>query len=134
MLSRDATTCNPSPPTASSAAERREYERAELEVDVDLFGDTNFYTGFSADISEGGIFVETYAQRAVGEQVRIRFSLPNDDQPIEAVTVVRWLRVRNDANDTHPGLGLRFVQIDPKDLARINAFVRESRAATFFDD
>lgn len=133
MLSRETTSASV-PSTDYVAAERREHERVQLDVQVDLFGDTNFYTGFSADISEGGIFVETYAQHAVGELVRVRFTLPDDAEPIEAVTTVRWLRVRNDANDTHPGLGLKFVEISPEALGRINEFVQKSRLPTFFDE
>jgi uncharacterized protein (TIGR02266 family) len=118
---------------AIACADQRRYERLDLEVEVDMVSDHNFFTGFSCNVSEGGIFVATHRLREVGACVEVTFTLPGDDTPIVARTEVKWVRVHNEASNVPPGMGLMFIDIAPESIARIAAFLRV-REALFYED
>jgi uncharacterized protein (TIGR02266 family) len=111
---------------------QRRHDRAELNVEVSLEGDHNFFVGFSENISEGGLFVATHSLREIGSIIRLTFRLPDRALPIEVEAVVRWLRLFNDGSDVPPGLGLQFVDLSDEDAHTIRAFV-ERRAPLFWD-
>jgi len=116
------------------ASERRANTRVELEVEVGLESDHNFYTGLTQDISSGGIFVATPIHFRVGDQVSIKFTLPGHGSALAADAEVRWLRdphvMRTDAPE---GIGLRFLSLSPDVQAAIARFL-ESRDSLFYDD
>lgn len=113
--------------------ERRQQPRVALEAEVTLESESNFYAGFTENVSEGGIFVATYARHSVGERLRVRFTLPGLSEAIEATCEVRWLRVQNPTSDTPPGVGLRFMDLSDTARANIERFVR-ARAPIFFEE
>ena len=115
------------------AETRRAYERARLSLDVTLEGDHNFFTGLTENISEGGLFVATHQLRDVGAQIPIEFTLPTRKTPIRAKCEVRWVRVYNEASDSPPGMGLRFLDLSDEDKAAISHFVTH-RSPIFWDD
>jgi uncharacterized protein (TIGR02266 family) len=119
-------------PKQTSPAERRVTPRARLETEIGFCSDTNFYLGFTEDISEGGLFVATHMLRPVGEELELSFTLPNDHE-VTVVGVVRWTRDPHDyTEDARPGMGVQFLNIAPSDLAMIRRFV-ELREPMFFD-
>ena len=118
---------------AVAYADQRRYDRLDLEVEVDMSSDHNFFTGFSCNVSEGGLFVATHRLRAVGDHVEVTFTLPGDDAPILAGTVVRWVRPHNESSNVPPGMGLQFIEIAPASLVRIGAFIR-AREPLFYED
>jgi len=118
---------------ALSAAERRQYVRKVLKTSVGMSTETNFYSGFTNDISEGGLFVATYGLMEVGSTVQIEFDLPDGGSAIEARAEVRWVREHNPYSDAGPGMGLRFLELDDEAQRRITAFVAQ-RDTLFYDD
>jgi uncharacterized protein (TIGR02266 family) len=112
---------NPATPR-SVAAERREYERRTLEAEIGVYSESNFYTGFSEDISEGGIFVSTYELRPIGSLVKVEFVLP-DGHEVSCKGEVRWVKDPTDAMDDKPGMGIRFEELASEHLAAIQEFV-----------
>jgi uncharacterized protein (TIGR02266 family) len=108
---------------------------ADLDVEVGLHTDTNFYTGLSQDISAGGVFIATNRIRPVGERMILKFSLPDHPTPIVARAEVRWTRDANpgDQGDSPPGMGLRFIGLSPEAQAAISRFL-EQRESLFYDD
>ena len=50
---------------SSTSQERRSAPRAPLEVHIDLHTDSQFFAGFSQDLSDGGLFVATYSPAPV---------------------------------------------------------------------
>ena len=118
---------------ANAYADLRRCERLDIEVEVDMVSDHNFFTGFSCNVSEGGIFVATHRLRHVGSRIEITFTLPGDEAPIVARTEVRWVRVHNADSNVPPGMGLQFVEIAPESLARISTFIR-AREPLFYED
>jgi uncharacterized protein (TIGR02266 family) len=127
----------PTPPpneaqdSKQSLADRRAAPRVEMEVEVDFHTDSNFYTGFTEDISEGGLFIATYQLKPIGTMVAFELSL--NGQIVRAVGEVRWVRdVREESHGVRPGMGLRFTQLEDADREVITAFLRE-RTPLFYD-
>jgi uncharacterized protein (TIGR02266 family) len=115
-------------------AERRTAPRIELEVEVGMETDHNFYTGLTQDISSGGLFVATGIAYSVGDLMTIRFTLPGRKEPIVAEAEVRWVRdSRFMRTDSPEGIGLRFVSLTPEATTSIAAFL-ERRDSLFYDD
>lgn len=106
--------------TPTRAAERRSSARVALDVEVTLSSDSQFFAGLSGDVSEGGLFVQTYRPYAVGCRVMISFSLPAGE--IRAPGTVRW--VRPAADGAPPGLGIAFESLTSAERACIEAFCR----------
>jgi len=117
------------------AANAREYERAPLSAEVTMESDDNFYTGFSANISEGGIFITTHDTRAIGEVVELSFTLPDGEQRrITVLGEVRWVREYNSFKPaTDPGMGISFLALRQADRERIERFVAR-REPLFYDE
>ena len=114
-------------------AERR-YRRHAVEVEVSLTSDSNFYMGFTENISEGGIFVATYDYAPMGADVEFDLRLPGMSEAVKCRGVVKWVRTYNpDCQDVMPGMGIEFQGMTPKTEAVIKHFVR-SRDALFYDE
>jgi len=113
-------------------ADRRDTQRVVYCTQVNLTSDTNFYTGFSNNISEGGIFVATHLLRAHGSRMEVEFSLPDGGPPIRVESVVRWVC------DVHaserPGMGLQFCELSENDRRRIESFVQQRGETIFYED
>jgi uncharacterized protein (TIGR02266 family) len=118
---------------AARPSQRREQKRVRVQTQVDLQSDANFYMGFSANISEGGIFVATVSAAPIGTEVDLSFSLPSGEQ-IACRGVVRWVREVNDQlPDSFPGLGVQFCDLDPEAYEAIRRFV-SGRDPIFYVD
>ena len=107
-------------------------KRVEVTLVVGIESESNFYAGFTENVSECGVFVSTYAPLAIGSTVALRILLP-EGELVQALGTVRWVRPLSERNDGLPGMGIRFDQVSAKDTARIQAFT-EARAPMFFDD
>lgn len=116
-----------------STENRRSHPRFGVEIEVGIHSDHNFYAGFSENLSEGGVFVATHQTKPVGSVIEISISLPTSEEPIRARGEVRWLRSYNETSDSPPGMGIRFVELEPKSADAIQAFLRH-RDPLFFDD
>jgi uncharacterized protein (TIGR02266 family) len=124
------------PPEVSSIGEAEGAEGvSSMDVQVGLDTETNFYTGLSQDISTGGVFVATSRIRPVGDQLTLRFSLPDIDVPIVARAEVRWTRDASplDQGDNPPGMGLRFIDLSAEAKQAIATFL-DRRESLFYDD
>jgi len=116
----------------STASNRRGAARVEAEIGIGFQSDSNFYTGFSENISEGGVFVATYEKWRIGERMRVRLTLPGHEEPLEAFVEVRWERTPDPSHDVKPGYGLQFVDLGDATRAVIERFVRK-RAPMFYE-
>ncbi|WP_224240492.1 TIGR02266 family protein [Hyalangium gracile] len=111
----------------------REHSRVRLKTNINLGSDSNFFTGFSTDISEGGVFVATVETVPRGTKVDLDLMLPGG-RPLKASGVVRWLREPNDHTpDLMPGVGVQFQDLQPEVASLITDFVRR-REPLFYPD
>ena len=121
------------PAVPVTRASRRESPRVALCTEVDLGSDSNFYGGFSTDLSEGGLFIASMSTPPPGTVVELTFTLPGG-APINAQGVVRWTREQNDAlPEMMPGAGVQFLELEPEAAASISDFVRQ-RDPLFYVD
>lgn len=112
--------------------ENRATRRIELKTEIHMASASNFYTGFTGNISEGGVFVATYNLFPIGTVIALEFSLPDEGPPIAVQGQVRWTSDPTPDGDGHVGLGLQFLDISERDRTRIERFVAQ-RETLFFD-
>ncbi len=115
------------------ALTRRRTERLDTELEIDVFSDHNFYTGFSSSLEDGGLFVATYRKHDVGDRLRVLMRLPGLDAPIEAKVEVKWVRAPEPGADVVPGFGAAFVELSDDARLMIERFAAK-RPPLFFDD
>ncbi|HEY1332967.1 MAG TPA: TIGR02266 family protein [Myxococcaceae bacterium] len=111
----------------------RSTARIPMQTQVDMSSDSNVFTGFSTNLSEGGVFVATLNLLPVGTPVDLTFTLPGNTR----VTVkgeVRWTREIDDrVPDVFPGVGVRFVELGMEAAEALHRFVAE-REPLFYPD
>lgn len=120
---------------ASEAPPRYSDEAASVNVNtmLNMNTDHQFYSGFSENIEEGGIFVATFDPKPIDAKVVVNFKLPGG-RPVTARGVVHFVREYNPMTpDMAPGMGVRFTDILPSDKAAIEEYVTQ-RAPMFYDD
>jgi uncharacterized protein (TIGR02266 family) len=114
-----------------SRAERRTAHRVDLAVDIGFESDTNFFTGFSEDLSDGGLFIATYQTLPVGTSLGVSFVLP-DGHAIKCTATVAWVRESRDKSaDVKPGMGVHLQGLSSSDSEAIHRFLHE-RAPFFY--
>jgi uncharacterized protein (TIGR02266 family) len=105
---------------SSAQLERRRFERAPIVAQVE-FELTNSSSGPSrvrrhmANISTGGLFINTEEPIRAGTRMVVRFELPNRHRVI-AVSRVAYTR-------KGVGLGVEFLSLDPEDRDEIEAYI-----------
>lgn len=120
-------------PSTSRSAPPREQSRVRLQTNIHLGSDSNFFTGFSTDVSEGGLFVATVETVPRGTKVDLDFTLPGG-RSLKASGVVRWRRELNDHTpDLMPGVGVQFQDLPSEVASLIGDFVRK-REPLFYPD
>ncbi len=112
---------------------RRVHPRFPVEVEVTFRSEHNFYTGFTENISEGGLFVATHCPVPVGTTFPLSFTLQGVAEPIQVTCEVRWVRPYHEGLDAPPGLGVRFLDLQPAARSAIQHFLK-ARGPIFYDD
>ncbi len=93
---------------ADDDPERR--KRAALGVKVGLEHGSQFFTGFSKNISTKGIFITTEHPLPIEGRVHLFFELPGG-HPVAVIAEVRWRRPSGGIAQ-EAGVGLEFVNLD----------------------
>jgi uncharacterized protein (TIGR02266 family) len=119
---------------AADEANSRSSRRFPFEISLDIVSEHNFYAGLSLNISEGGLFVATHQEYPVGTKLEIRLLLPSDEEPTAIMTEVRWVRPHNENADGSAGMGLRFVDLAPDVLLKVQRFVKNRDPLYYEDD
>jgi uncharacterized protein (TIGR02266 family) len=121
------------PSTPPPDSSRRRFERLSTDLEVSLLSETNFYVGFTENLSAGGLFVATYLTKPLGSKVELTVRLPQRDDPLVLRGVVKWVRLNNANVDGHPGMGIEFVDLPDGDRAAIAEFLAK-REPIFYDE
>ncbi len=112
-------------PTVSDA-ERRRAPRVLVDLEVDYASEENYLFAYITDISETGIFVRTTTPEPPGTNLNLRFK-PDDEGPsIEIEGKVIWVNPYRPGtpDNLHPGMGIRFVDLDDELRDRLLELVR----------
>jgi uncharacterized protein (TIGR02266 family) len=115
------------------AVEARAHPRHDVELEVSLESESNFYMGLTENLSEGGLFIATHLVKPMGTQIEVSFKLPHVAESIKAVGTVGWTREYSETSDTMPGMGVRFEHIAPEHVEQIREFLA-ARAPLFYDE
>jgi uncharacterized protein (TIGR02266 family) len=108
-------------------------KRSEVEANVGVSSETNFYVGFSGEIAEGGVFVATYTTLDIGTPVLMTVTLPGGYE-FRVPGYVHFVRDPMDMTDeSEPGMGVKFEQLPSENRELVLRFVRK-RAPMFYDD
>lgn len=121
------------PPTSAereSWSDTRNKKRHTVEIEVGIASQSNFYLGFTENLSAAGVFVATYASKPIGAHVEVSLAFPNGDE-LKVPGVVRWLREAT--TDGWPGMGVQFESLSTQDEAKIRKFLA-LRDPMFYDD
>lgn len=119
----------PTPPVVESTGGPRE----NLEVNIGATTESNFYVGFSGEVSEGGVFVSTYEVLGRGKPVHMLVTLPGGFQ-FHADGIVRFVRDPMDFTaDAEPGMGIQWESLDREARELVLRFIRK-RAPMFYDE
>jgi uncharacterized protein (TIGR02266 family) len=111
---------------SATQPERRRFERAPITAQVE-YELTNASSGPSrvrrklANISSGGLFINTDEPIRAGTRMVVRFELPNKHRVI-AVSRVAYARKGR-------GLGVEFLNLDDEDREEIVSYIAALRAA-----
>jgi uncharacterized protein (TIGR02266 family) len=107
--------------------------REGVEANLGASSETNFYVGFSGEISEGGVFVATYTTLEVGALATVHITLPGGFE-FKVPGRVQFVRDPMDmSEDAEPGMGVKFEALAADQRELILRFVRK-RAPMFYDD
>lgn len=112
--------------TENAADDRRKAPRTEAVIPVDYSTVDAFFSEFTTNINEGGMFVGTDAPHDIDTLVTLHFRLPDVDQPCEVSGRVVWIREVADAEGPR-GMGIEFETLDDTTRSRINDLVRALR-------
>jgi type IV pilus assembly protein PilZ len=99
--------------------ERRQEERAPIELRVEYQRLNRFFYDYTKNISKGGTFIQTKKPLDVGTQFLFKLLVPNNDDPMVLLGEVRWVlhegETRRDEDGSEvstPGMGIRFIYKD----------------------
>jgi uncharacterized protein (TIGR02266 family) len=115
---------SPTAPVVDS--DRRAAPRVLVDLEVDYASEDNYLFAYIVDISETGIFVRTTTPEPPGTHLNLRFRPDDASAQIEIEGTVIWVNpYRPGAPDNlHPGMGIRFVELEDEIKDRLLALVR----------
>ena len=107
-------------------------ERAPVEANLGATTQSNFYVGFSGEISHGGVFLATYEALPKDTSVRMLVTLPGGFE-FECDGYVRFVRDPMDfMSESEPGMGIQFEGLSDEARDLVLRFIRK-RPPIFYD-
>ena len=103
--------------------DKRRSARTPIVVRVDYSTVDSFFSEFTRNINEGGLFIETDEPCPVDTVVSLQFQVPGGDEPVRVRGRVVWLD-----EGGAPGMGIEFEDLDGAARARINQLVRRLKS------
>ncbi|WP_020677355.1 PilZ domain-containing protein [Geopsychrobacter electrodiphilus] len=101
--------------------------RAEMQV---RFGspDGTLLSGFSIDLSTGGLFLQTNYPLNVDDILILRFKLLRQDDTISCPSKVAWVNTKENPYNPEfaPGVGIQFVDIPLEEVNAIGRFLKHN--------
>src|SRR5687767_13094624 len=74
-----------------TGADRRQFERVFVDLEVDYKCEDTFLFAYITDISAMGIFIQTNSPEPAGTRLNLRFTPPGLDAPLELEGEVIWV-------------------------------------------
>jgi uncharacterized protein (TIGR02266 family) len=109
----------------ASPSERRRSGREQLKIPVDYSAVDAFFSEFTTNINEGGMFIETETPPPLDSVVALEVRLPDLDLPVKVSGRVAWI---SDGKGESPvGMGIEFYELASEVHRTINDLVRRLR-------
>jgi len=108
--------------------ERREHPRAVVKIEIEFKHTIDFVSSYMLNISKGGLFIKTDEALPLDTIVFLRFTLPDDNKPIETAGKVVWCNTRKEKGYFPNGMGIKFLKLHSNDAEKIKIFVDEHLA------
>jgi len=106
-------------------ADRRHSERENIKIPVDYSAVDAFFSEFTTNINEGGMFIETESPTTLDSTVQLQVRLPDLERPIKIGGRVAW--ISDGKSGSPPGMGIEFQDLTPELRQTINDLVRRLR-------
>ena len=103
--------------------ERRTNKRLPIRVMVEYNLTEDFLIDYTANVSIGGMFIQTGEPLELGTRFRLRFRIPDRKKPIETYGVVRWVVDPETAGPMVPGMGVQFDELGPADQKAVETLM-----------
>lgn len=87
----------------------------------------NVFFGYAKNISKSGLFIQTISPKDEGDQFKIEFTLPGEEEPIICKAEVIWKRLYLPNAPYEPGMGLKFLNLDGKVGKYIDSWVAQTK-------
>jgi uncharacterized protein (TIGR02266 family) len=112
---------------SGSGADRRLAPRILVDIEVDYACEDTYLFAYITDMSAFGIFVRTNAPEPKGTELHLRFTPPGEAKSLAVEGRVVWLNPYRpgDMDNTHPGMGIEFVNLDELTRERLVELVRK---------
>jgi uncharacterized protein (TIGR02266 family) len=114
--------------------EKRESPRADAQFEVQYRTAQEFILAYSRNISGGGIFVRTTQPPPLNTEVRLRFTLPGVARLLELRGLVVWTNASVTGSAFPPGMGIKFLDLDPDGARLITEFVKGKISGSSFGE
>ena len=106
--------------------------RTPIEANIGATTQSNFYVGFSGEISHGGVFLATYEVLPKDTSVQVLVTLPGGFE-FESDAWVRFVRDPMDfGSESDPGMGIQFENLSTEARELVLRFIRK-RPPMFYD-
>lgn len=107
-----------------STDDRRRNDRFEVTWDVDCVAEDTFLFASITNISEMGIFVKTFEPLPIGTKLLLTFAPPGHEA-FKLAGVVAWQnKLKLQADNPNPGMGIRFIDLKLVERERLVQVVR----------
>jgi len=105
--------------------ERRINKRLPIRVLVEYTSTEDFLIDYTANMSIGGMFLQTEEPLELGTRFRLRFRIPDRNKPIETFGIVRWVVSPTESGPMVPGMGVQFDGLLPVDKKAVQQLLTQ---------
>ncbi|MFH0763380.1 MAG: PilZ domain-containing protein [Candidatus Omnitrophota bacterium] len=111
------------------ASNKRLHRRLALDVEVkwhrkkDKSSSSKAYLFRTKNFAQHGLFLKTAKKFRMGMEMVLEFALPTVSHPIDVVGRVAWIADKDKNPTFYPGIGVRFVKIDPDEKKELAKFL-----------
>ena len=110
------------------AEDERSGERISATLKVSYDNYDEFITEYTKNVSKGGIFIYTKRHHDVNEIVDLSIIVPEIDKPLLIKGKVVHIKIQN-VPDEEAGVGVKFIDIDPKSRNALIDFMKTHNAS-----
>jgi uncharacterized protein (TIGR02266 family) len=103
--------------------EQRITKRLPIRVLVEYESAEDFLIDYTANVSVGGMFIQTDDPLPMGTRFRLRFRIPGHGKVIETFGEVRWSVPPAEAGPMRPGMGIQFDDLRASDMTMVQGLL-----------